>query len=158
MDTAKKLSTLIKIAKILNQNEITWAVGASLLLYIKGIAHEFRDIDILIAENDVEKVKTLLADYGTLQPKGPNEQYISRAFLEYVIEEIDFDIIAGFTIVTEDGKHYFPLEKENIKEITLIHGVPIPLQSIEEWKTYYSLMGKIEKVQMIANSNLINPL
>ncbi|KPU42693.1 hypothetical protein OXPF_37470 [Oxobacter pfennigii] len=149
MDTEKKLAALVKIAEILNQNGITWAVGASSLLYIKGITHDFHDIDIMISENDVEKVKALLSDYETLQQRIPNAQYKSKAFLEYMIEGIEFDIIAGFTIVAEDVEHYFPLKKENIKEITFIDNMPIPLQSVEEWKTYYSLMGKIEKAQMI---------
>lgn len=56
----KKLNVLSMIAESLNKNNITWAIGASLLLYFKGIANEFNDIDIIIDEKDVEKVKKIL--------------------------------------------------------------------------------------------------
>lgn len=147
--TEKKLNILSKIAEVLNENNITWAVGASLLLYFKGITHEFHDIDIMIYEGDVEKVNQILLSFGTLQPKNPNAQYKTKYFLEYNIEGVDIDIMAGFTIVGDNKEHYFPLEKNSIKNYININNVSIPLQSIEEWRTYYKLMGRVEKVKMI---------
>jgi len=134
-----KLQAFIKVAKLLNNNKILWAVGGSFLLYIKGIIKKFNDFDIMIAENDVEKVKRLLSDCGTLKTREKNRRYRSKAFLEYVIEETDFDIIAGFVIISEGVEHYFPLEKKDIVETVYIDDTPIPLQSVEEWKDYYYL-------------------
>lgn len=145
----EKLTILIKVAKELNANNITWAVGASLLLYFKGITKEFADIDIMVAENDAERVKEILLSFGELYPKDSNEQYKTKDFMEFSIEGIDFDVMAGFAIVNNDIEHYFPLHKKDIKDYIEIKGTTIPLQSIEEWLTFYKLMNRTEKVKII---------
>lgn len=147
----KKLKILTKVAKELNANNITWAIGASLLLYFKGITDEFHDIDIMVAERDVEDIKKILLSFGRLHPKNPNVQYKTKDFMEFEIEGIDFDIMAGFTIVNNGIEHYFPFEKKNIKEYIGIEGIDIPLQSVEDWLTYYKVMDRTEKVKMIDN-------
>lgn len=149
MEIEKKLSVLKKIAEILNQNKITWAVGASLLLYLKGIVTDFQDIDIMVDEKDIPTVKRLLGEVGSPQRKSPNAQYRTKEFLEYVIDGVDLDIMAGFTIVTDHCQHYFPLTQESIQAYTTLDGIPIPLQSVAEWKTYYTLMGRTERVRLI---------
>lgn len=55
----------------------------------------------------------------------------------------------GFVIVNQDKDYYFPLKKEDIKDFTEVHGIKIPMQSVEEWRNYYELMGRDEKVKMI---------
>ncbi|MEG0069862.1 hypothetical protein [Cetobacterium sp.] len=149
LKTKEKIDVLLKVAKKLNTSNITWAIGASLLLYIKGITNEFNDIDIMVAESDVEKTKQILLSFGELQPKNPNEKYKTKCFMEFKINGIDFDIIAGFVIVKNNTEYYFPLKKNDIKEIICIHNTPLPLQSIEEWLLYYKLMDRIEKVEII---------
>ena len=57
--------------------------------------------------------------------------------------------MAGFVIVKDNKEYYFPLQKKSIKDYISIDSVTIPLQSIEEWRTYYELMGRAEKVKMI---------
>ncbi|MCO7125050.1 nucleotidyltransferase family protein [Sporolactobacillus shoreicorticis] len=153
MDTAKKCAALVKIAKALNQSGITWAVGGSSLLYFKGIAQKFNDIDIMIAEHDVAKVKALLNNHEKSRQGDFQTQYRSKFFGEYVIEGVDFDLIAGFTIVNKNGVHYYPLDEANIKEIAVIDKTSIPLQSVEDWTTYYNLMGRTDKVEMIKHKH-----
>lgn len=149
MNIEKKLIVLEKVAKDLNQNNITWAVGASLLLYFKDIVMDFNDIDITVDEKDVSRVKEILSQYGTLQESNPHSQYKTNVFLEYEIEDVAFDIMAGLTIVNESGEHYFPLQKEDCTDFTLLNGTPIPLQSVQSWKTYYALMNRPKKVALI---------
>ena len=149
MTTECKLSVLKKVGNIFNQNKITWAVGASLLLYFKGICDNFNDIDIVIAESDVEKVKWLLADVGALQPQNPHVKYKTKTFLEYKIDHVDLDIMAGFIIVANDKENYFPLQKKDIKDSIELDGIWIPLQAVEEWKGYYLLMDRVDKVELI---------
>ena len=57
METERKLDVLADIARALNQSGVTWAVGGSLLLYFKGKTGVFRDIDLIVCETDVEKLK-----------------------------------------------------------------------------------------------------
>ena len=50
----KKLKVLAALAADLNESDILWAVGASAMLFLRGIVKEFRDIDLLVCEDDVE--------------------------------------------------------------------------------------------------------
>ena len=43
----KKIELLKKIALRFNDANITWALGASMLLYFKKITIEFHDIDLM---------------------------------------------------------------------------------------------------------------
>ncbi|KEH97128.1 nucleotidyltransferase domain-containing protein [Clostridium massiliodielmoense] len=144
-----KFKVLSKIAKELNDNNITWAIGASLLLYIKGISSEFNDIDIMVAESDVEVLKNILLSLGELQARNTNAQYKTKQFLEFKVQDVDIDVMAGFVIVNNGRNFYFPLDKDDIMDYTEINGVKIPLQSVKEWRNYYELMGRTEKVKMI---------
>lgn len=145
----KKLRVLLKVGQVLNENSITWAVGASLLLYFKKVTNEFNDIDIMIDEKDVEKVKEILLSFGELQPKNPSLKYKTKHFLEFKVEGVDIDIMAGFTIVSNQREYYFPLEKNEIEDYFILNGISIPLQSVYKWRTYYELMGREEKVKLI---------
>lgn len=147
--TESKLEVLVKIAKVLNNHDITWCVGASLLLYFKGITEVFQDIDIMVMEEDVDRVSQILLEHGRLQPQNPNAQYKTKHFLEFVVDGVDIDVMAGFVIVSGGVDYYFPLERSSVKDFITVNNITIPLQSLEEWRTYYNLMGRVEKVKMI---------
>ena len=144
-----KLIVLSQIAKELNQKNVTWAIGASLLLYFKGITSEFHDIDIIAAEEDAEIIKDVLLSLGTLQQPNPNLKYKSKSFMEFIVDGIDIDVMAGFTIVDNNKEYYFPLKKGEINDYTKVNGIEVPLHSLEEWRNYYELMWREEKVKMI---------
>lgn len=148
-EIARKLSVLTTIAKELNTRHIVWAVGASLLLYFKNRVPDFHDIDIMVSEADVEEVKNILLRHGSLQPPNPNARYKTKHFMEFSIEGVDVDVMAGFVIVNNDREYYFPLQAQNIKDYVTIGDTEIPLQSLSEWREYYLLMGRTEKVKII---------
>lgn len=148
-ESDEKLKVLSNIAHILNENEIVWAVGGSLLLYFKGKTDVFHDIDLMVCEDNIEELKKLLLPMGVLLPPNPNEQYKTRHFLEFKINDIDVDVMAGFVIV-KDGKEYdCSLLPEQIAEYISLNGESIPLQSLGDWRRYYELMGRTSKVEMI---------
>ncbi|MCY1714703.1 nucleotidyltransferase domain-containing protein [Caproiciproducens galactitolivorans] len=148
-EISKKLTVLSQIAKELNRRQITWAIGASLLLYLKGMVQEFHDIDIMVAEADAEKAKKVLLSFGKLLPAGPKGQYKTKYFWEFDVDGVDIDMMAGFTIVHDGMDFYFPLEKEQINDYTEINGAVIPLQSLDEWRIYYKLMGRTDKIAIM---------
>ncbi|MDO5813830.1 MAG: nucleotidyltransferase family protein [Bacillota bacterium] len=148
-----KLEVLTKIAKLFNEEKITWAVGASLLLYFKGKTDHFNDIDLMVDEKDIEKVKAIMLEMGTLMPPHPKAKYKTRHFLEYVVDGIDIDVMAGFVIVKDGVDYDCSLMKKQIVEIIEINKQKIPLQSLELWKYYYSLMGRENKARMIDGNN-----
>lgn len=120
-----------------------------MLLYFKGITSIFHDIDLMIANKDVESARKILSEMGELQPQNPNPKYKTKALIEFVINSIDVDVMAGFAI-SSNGKTYdCSLTKKQIVEWLNLDGVKIPLQSPLLWRRYYELMGRKEKVDMI---------
>lgn len=65
------------------------------------------------------------------------------------IDDVDIDIMAGFTIVNNGMEYDCSLKKEEIIDSTLINNQVIPLHSLELWKKFYHLMGRPEKVKLI---------
>ena len=102
METERKLDVLADIARALNQSGVTWAVGGSLLLYFKGKTGVFRDIDLMVCETDVEKLKQAMLPLGAPAPSNPNAQYRTRCFLEFTIRGVDVDVMAGFVILENE--------------------------------------------------------
>ena len=144
-----KIKLLKKIAHKFNEENIAWALGASMMLYFKGITNEFHDIDLMIVDEDVERVKTILSDMGELQKPNLNSKYQTKVFLEYIIDSIDVDVMAGFSILSDDKLYDCSLKKEQIVERMPLDEELIPLQSPLLWKEYYQLMGRTKKVKMI---------
>jgi len=144
-----KLRVLSDIAHILNKNGVVWAVGASMLLYFKKKTDCFNDIDIMVVEDDVEKIKELLLPMGIMAPPNPNKQYRTRHFLEFTIHGVDVDVMAGFVIVKNEIEYDCSLHKEQIAEYIQVNDESIPLQSLKDWRYYYELMGRTQKVEMI---------
>ena len=144
-----KLEVLRKIAKELNKENVTWAVGASVLLFFKGIVNEFHDIDIMFDEADAQKVKNILNKLGKHIPSLHNEMFKTKYFYEYIIDNVEIDAMGGFMVV-KDGKDYdCSLIKKDITECINYEGVDIPLYSLERWKYFYYLINRTSKVKII---------
>ena len=150
MDIPQKLAVLVRAARALEERGVTWAVGGSLLLYCKGRARDFHDIDLMVAEPDAPAAREALLALGTLQPPRPADPlYGTKCFLEFTVDGVDIDVMAGFSIFRDGVEHPFPLRRADIRDWAEVDGVRIPLQSLAEWRTYYALMGREEKVRMI---------
>ena len=89
--------------QICESAHVQWDLGASMLLYFKGITSAFHDIDLLVADHDAECVRTILLEMGELRPSDPvpNPMYRTKTFMEFLIESIEVDVMAGFAIVHE---------------------------------------------------------
>lgn len=149
----KKLSVLSKIAHMLNDNQVLWAVGGSMLLYFKGKTDVFHDIDLMVGEGDIETVKSLLLSVGELSPArtgAPSAvQYKTRHFLEFTIDGVEVDVMAGLVIVKNGRDYDCSLFPEQVAEWIPLMGELIPLQALSDWRRYYALMGRASKVEMI---------
>lgn len=150
-ETQEKIQLLLRIAHRLNEAHVEWALGASMLMYFKEIISEFHDIDLMIADFDAECVRTILSEMGESCPSDsiPNPIYQTKTFMEFLIDSVEVDVMAGFAIV-KDGKVYdCSLRKEQIVEKMPLGEEVIPLQSPLLWCKYYRLMGRLEKAEMI---------
>lgn len=155
--TEEKISLLKRIAHRLNEAQVEWCLGASMMLYFKEIVSEFHDIDLMISVDDVEVVESILSEMGTLCPSDqvPNPMYQTKCFMEYIIDAIDVDVMAGFAIVREGEVYDCSLCKEQITDQLMLEDEVIPMQSPRLWCTYYRLMGRNAKADMIEKALVI---
>lgn len=145
----EKLEVLGKIAAAFEEEQILWAVGGSLLLYFKGKVPSFQDIDLMVYEPDVEKARAALETLGALQPPKPQGRYRTHHFLEFVVEGVEVDLMAGMVILAEGREWDCSLTPDQVAEYYPLAGRAIPLQSLALWKEYYRLMGRPEKVRLL---------
>ena len=148
-ETEHKLRVLARIAEGFSAAGIVWAVGASLLLYFEGITDQFHDIDLMIALPDAHKADEILARLGEQQPGQIKPGYHTAHFSEFVVDGVEVDAMAGFCIFTGGKEYPCPFDQTHIARTILQDGVRIPLQSVDEWRGYYALMGREQKVKMI---------
>jgi len=149
MKTEEKLKVLKKIAVAFEEKQILWAVGASALLYFKGMVPDFGDIDIVTTEEEIPKIIAALKGIGLLKPENPANKHKARVYLEYLIDSILVDIMAELIFHKDNREHRFSLKEEKMTDSIMLEGTRIPLQSVQEWRMYYSLMGRTEKVRLI---------
>ena len=150
MDEQGKLHLLASLAHEFNAEGLCWSLGASCFLYLKKIAPTFHDLDFMVALADVAKAEAILAKRGLKQPDHyDHTKYGTKVFAEYVVEGVDIDLMADFSII-KGGKEYpYPLQSEAIVERYELQGETIPFESLEVWRERYILMGREEKVAMI---------
>ena len=150
-ETQEKLELLKGIAHRFNEAQIEWALGASLMLFLKGIVSEFHDIDLMVSVQDAERAKVILSEMGELCPPNPkpNPMYQTKTFLEFRIDSIEVDVMAGFAVVNEGRVFDCSLRENQVAEQVLLGTEVIPLQSPLLWCKYYRLMGRTEKADMI---------
>ena len=144
----EKLSVLSEMAKEFNKENLLWAVGASLMLYFKGCVDDFNDIDIMVSNDDAEKMETILNHMGKALPyeKG---NYETKCFRKFIINGVEIDMIGGFAIVKDGVVYDCDLNKLQIAEYIEVNGEKIPVHSVTLWRKYYELMGRTNKVEII---------
>ena len=112
----KKLEVLVKIAHLFKEHDITWAVGASLLLYFKGIVDDFHDLDLLIHMKDAFKAKELLSSLGEIEIPENNPMFTTKHFYKFKVEDVDIDMMAGFGVIYEGQEYDLALHEDQIEE------------------------------------------
>ena len=145
--------TLKRIAEQLNGAGLTWAVGGSMMLYLRGRCSQVNDIDLMVDERQVEKARELLAGMGRVLPGNDDVRFQTRHYHKFCIGGVDVDLIAGFVIVKDGEAHECPLLKRDITERKDLRGVAVPLHALSTWREYYALMGKPEKAAMCETGN-----
>lgn len=66
-----------------------------------------------------------------------------------MIDGVEVDMMAGFVIVRDGVDYDCSLLPEQVAEYIQLKGETIPLQSLDDWRRYYELMGRTEKVKLI---------
>lgn len=145
------------IGEKLNEADIAWAVGASMLLNQFGFIDKPNDIDIFIDIKDIERADKILKDIGEKKKWEKTTAYSTKYFYEYVIGGIDVDVMAGFAVKHSSGVFEYIFDHDSISENKAINGVAIPFTSLEDWYVIYQLIpNRQPKVEMIEKYLLSN--
>lgn len=152
-------NTLAYIGEQLNNQKILWGIGASILLYHYGLVDKPNDIDILVALEDVEKLDHILQGLGEKTKWEKTATYKTKHFYEYVINDIDVDVMSGLRINSGEKTYNYMFDSSSIVGSMNVNNVMIPLMSLEDWYVIYQLIPKREeKVLMIEGYLLENGL
>ena len=105
----------------------------------------------MVADRDAECVRTILSEMGESCSSDsiPNPMYRTKTFMEFLIDSVEVDVMAGFAIVKDEKVYDCALRKEQIVEKMPLGEEVVPLQSPLLWCEYYRLMGRTEKAEMI---------
>ena len=145
----EKLTVLSAVAGEFNRAGITWAVGASTLLYLHGLVPDFHDLDLMVDDRDALRARELLQAMGTPHPSAQESKYRTKHFFEFVIGGVEVDLMGGFAILKDGILHDCGLEPAHVTESVQVNGQRVPLDSLQAWRGYYTLMGREEKAALI---------
>jgi hypothetical protein len=143
-------NTLSYMGEKLNDSNIIWAVGASILLNQFGLINKPNDIDIFVDIKDIDRADEILKSIGEKKKWEKTAAYSTKYFYEYIIDGIDVDVMAGFAVNHNNGVFEYIFDYNSISEFKLINGVNIPFTSLEDWYVIYQLIPNREpKVNLI---------
>lgn len=150
-------NTLSYIGEKLNNSNIVWGVGASILLNQFGLIDKPNDIDILIDIKDIEKANEVLKSIGEQKKWEKTATYSTKYFYESIIDGIDVDVMSGLAVSHNSGVFEYIFDNNSISEFKIINGVSIPFTSLEDWYVIYQLIPNREsKAKMIERYLLSN--
>lgn len=106
-----------KVAKEFNQQNVVWGIGGSYLLQRYGIETDLNDIDILISEDSIHRVKDIMSRISIKQDTVIDEKFNSKFFAIYQINGTNINIISSLNYhFKEDFNYNFDQEDINIYE------------------------------------------
>jgi hypothetical protein len=146
------LKTLSFIGDRINNKNITWGIGGSLLLNSYKLIDNPNDIDILVDETNATRLNEMMTSIGKPKEAIRSTPFCTTYFSKYSINDIDVDIMGGFAIQHNEGVYKLSFNQESIVAKKKINGVNIPFCSLEDWYILYCLIpNKQEKAILIEN-------
>jgi hypothetical protein len=149
MDQTKQ-SVIEKIRILFKSEHILWGIGASMMLYFRGIVDRFSDIDLFVEKKDVGKADAILSLLGVKSPRMPSPLYGTEIFLEYVIDGVEIDLMCNFSIHNHGTIYRYAFNKDSISRWEKTGKSELPLCALEDWYFLYQMMpGREERVLAI---------
>ena len=153
----RKLELLARIGAAFNARGIRWGLGASALLYCRGLVEDFHDLDLLVELEDAPLAREVLSSLGRFLGAPRHPSYCSKSFAQYEVEGVKVDLIGGFAIRERDRVWDCSFQEEQIEGQKTVCGVEIPLMKLSLWEDYYEKMGRPQKAACIASWRKAHP-
>ena len=147
------LATLARVARALNAAGVRWAVGSSLMLFLRGATARFADVDLVIDRRDAQRAHAALC--GALACRDAEPQLASKArlfcstsFHRYIDGEVEVETMAGLHIREGGGEYLYAFRGP--ADAVDVEGERVPLCALEDWYVLYQLMpGREARVREI---------
>ncbi|WP_404451016.1 hypothetical protein LG329_11785 [Virgibacillus necropolis] len=141
---------LMKLLTILNNINVTWAVGGSYILSCYGLVRTVNDIDLLVDKTTAEEVEITLSKYAKKEETISKEPFLTEHFSNFNLDGTSIDVMGGFNIRHQEGIYDLTFDHLSITNYKKIRNVQVPLSSLEDWYILYSLIpGKQYKANLI---------
>lgn len=148
---------LVKLTNVLNQSNSLWSIGASMMLYLRGIEIDVHDIDIMVDQEDFNIVCDNLLKICEEIKVDVSSIFKTKYFRRFVCDSIEIDVMSGMGIYHKNGFFDYQFNKEAIEYAIHINSITLPLSYIEDWYVFYHLMGNrdetIRKIEQYFNKN-----
>ncbi|QXE02591.1 nucleotidyltransferase family protein [Terribacillus sp. DMT04] len=130
------------VIKLLEEHEVPYSIGGSLLLFLKGLSVQPNDVDLLVKPENFSQAKQVLQKRAVqIEDKPPQGRYITKACTTFtMLDNIQVDLMADFAVTYEDALFRMPFTA--VKEQTTA-GI-LPLGSMEAWSVIYWLLPNKE--------------
>lgn len=136
----ERKEALFKLADEFNKSAIRWGLACSMNLFLRGLVDEFHDLDLVVEEEDIPKVKDIMEkNGGILKATGGNGFCESNCYMHFQLKRVDIDIISGFRIITFGTKFLYNFNESEIEYIK-VEEKKIPLIPVEALYLLYAMM------------------
>ncbi|SNZ14600.1 hypothetical protein SAMN05421503_2510 [Terribacillus aidingensis] len=138
------------VLKLLEEHEVPYSIGGSLLLFLKGLPVQPNDVDLLVKPENFTQAKQVLQKRAVqTEDKPPQGCYSTKACTTFtVLDDIQVDLMTDFAITYKDNLFRMPFTA--VMEQTAV-GI-LPLSSMEAWYVMYWLLPrKKEKRKLMEN-------
>src|SRR4029453_10134793 len=97
-DEQSRLREALKlVAVLLKESDVPFALAGGYALWARGAPEPHHDVDFVIAEEDRDRVATLLAEAG-LEVVGPPEDWLFKVFVDGAMVDLLFRLSAEVVV------------------------------------------------------------
>ena len=140
VEYASRKDVFFLIEKSFRENNVKWAVGCSMDLFLRGLTDEFHDMDLIVDKESLPAIKEIMEKLGAeLTATGGNGYCESDVYLHYHIGRVDIDIISGFRVMTFNTQYYYSYNEDEVDWMD-VEGIQVPLISLEAMYILYYMM------------------
>lgn len=145
----ERIPKIIDFLKLLDEQQINYAVGGSFLLMLHDITDDFYDVDILLDIRDYHKAFSIFRKCPNRIIPKTNPLYQTHTLVKVDYHHVQFDLIFDFKISKEQFDYHFPMIQSNGLELITYHGFDFNASLLEEWYLIYQLIERDEKVKLL---------
>jgi len=147
----ERIPKIIDFLKLLDEQQINYAVGGSFLLMLHDLTDDFYDVDVLLDSRDYHKAFSIFRKYPNRIIPKTNPLYQTHTLVKVDYHHVQLDLIFDFKISKEQFDYRYPMIQAKGLELLTYHGYDFNCALLEEWYLIYQLIEREEKVKMLEN-------